>query len=180
MHWDNKTKSTIVSNVCYTGTYHHTNWKEMVTIHKVEYVGFCVHHWFSSPWSLILRIPRNRVPSITMLHGSCAQPRIYILFVFTHIYFFWTSRGHRCRPFFPPVVLPLILQFLSRIGFRNSSARRFFMECGQLARSRFPQLKLCTKKSPHEFTWVCTWGIRTHETDLYQARWYPDTPPGRW
>ena len=29
----------------------------------------------------------------------------------------WTSRGHRCRPFFPPV---LCLQFLSRIGVHSA------------------------------------------------------------
>ena len=34
---------------------------------------------------------------------------------------FWTSRGHRCRPFSPRYV-PL---FLSRIGFSIPTARRF-------------------------------------------------------
>ena len=38
---------------------------------------------------------------------------------------FWTSRGHRCRPFSPP---GFCLQFLSRIGFSNPTARRFFIE----------------------------------------------------
>ena len=35
---------------------------------------------------------------------------------------FWTSRGHRCRSFSPPV---LDLQFSSPIGFSNPTARRF-------------------------------------------------------
>ena len=35
------------------------------------------------------------------------------------------------------------------------------------------------KKSPRIYTSLCTRGIRTHETDPYQARGQPDTPPGR-
>ena len=38
----------------------------------------------------------------------------------------WTSSGHRCRPFSPPV---LAFQFVTRIGFSNPTARRFFIEC---------------------------------------------------
>ena len=68
---------------------------------------------------------------------------------------FWTSRGHRCRPFLPP---GSCLQFLSRIWSSKSSptARRFFIECCLLTPSRFPQVNLCTRKSPHEFMRVCT------------------------
>ena len=35
------------------------------------------------------------------------------------------------------------------------------------------------KNSYNEFVQVCTRRARTHETDLYQARGWPDTPPGR-
>ena len=51
------------------------------------------------------------------------------IFFFLHtllISSFWTSRGHRCRPFSLPV---LAFNFLSRIGFSNPTARRFFIEC---------------------------------------------------
>ena len=40
---------------------------------------------------------------------------------------FWTSRSHRCRPFFSPP--GPCLQLLSRIGFSTPTARRFFIEC---------------------------------------------------
>ena len=38
----------------------------------------------------------------------------------------WTGRGHKCRPFPPP---GSCLHFISRIGFSNPTARRFFIEC---------------------------------------------------
>ena len=50
------------------------------------------------------------------------------------------------------------LQYLSRIGFSSPTARRFFIECCQLTLSRFPQVNLCARKSPHEFIRVCTRG----------------------
>ena len=66
------------------------------------------------------------------------------------------------------------LQLLSRIGFSNPTANRFFIECCKLTLSRFPQVNLCTTKSPHEFIRACTprGGIQTHETELhkYQVR----------
>ena len=41
---------------------------------------------------------------------------------------FWTSRGHRCRPFFPPVVaFNFYRAYLE--GLSNPTARRFFIEC---------------------------------------------------
>ena len=40
---------------------------------------------------------------------------------------FWTSsRGHRRRPFSPPL---LAFNFLSRLGLSNPTARRVFIEC---------------------------------------------------
>ena len=62
------------------------------------------------------------------------------------------------------------LQCLSRIGFSNPSARRFFIECCLLALSRFPQVNLCTRKSPNKFIRVCTRRGSNSRTDLYQAR----------
>ena len=97
----------------------------------------------------------------------------YCTYVVTSLFFtlllssFWISRGHRCRPFSPP---GSCLQFLSRTEFSNPTARRFFIECCELTLSRFPQVNLCTRTSPHEFIRVCTRGARTRETDLYQAR----------
>ena len=40
------------------------------------------------------------------------------------------------------------LQFLSRRGFSNPTARRFFIECCSLTPSRFPQVNLCARTSP--------------------------------
>ena len=63
---------------------------------------------------------------------------------------FWTSRGHRCRPFFPSV---LAFNFLSRIGFSNPTARRFLVECCYLMLSRFPTSQFVhKKKSPRIYT----------------------------
>ena len=56
---------------------------------------------------------------------------------------------------FPPVSR---FQFLARIGFGNPTARRFFIECCSLTLSRFPQVNLCRRKSPHEYIRVCTRG----------------------
>ena len=55
-----------------------------------------------------------------------------------------------------PPVLAFKLKILSRIGFSNPAARRFFTWCCSLTLSRFPQVNLCTRKSPHEFVQVCT------------------------
>ena len=51
----------------------------------------------------------------------------FLFFLHKHLLSsFWTSRGPRCRPFFPQVVA---FNFLSRIGFSNPTARRFLIEC---------------------------------------------------
>ena len=67
----------------------------------------------------------------------------FYLFLLLMLSSFWTSRGHRRRPFPPP---GSCLQFLSRIGFGNPSARRFFIECCELTLSRFPQVNWCTSE----------------------------------
>ena len=68
---------------------------------------------------------------------------------------FWTSRGHRCRPFLPPGSRLQI--FLSRmpVGLSNPAARPFFIECLllthallALSASQFVH----EKKSPRNYT----------------------------
>ena len=74
----------------------------------------------------------------------------YIFFFFAHFYFPGSGQKPWSQVSF---LLPpgSCLQFLSRIGFSSPTARRFFIECCKLTLSRFPQVNLCTRKSPHEF-----------------------------
>ena len=91
-----------------------------------------------------------------------SEPPTVFLFIFlffsTHLLSsFWTSRGHRCRPFFPP---GSCLQFLSRIGFSNATARRFFIRVSLthalvLSASQFVR----KKKSPRTYTSVRSGGF---------------------
>ena len=82
----------------------------------------------------------------------------------------WTSRGHRCRPFFPPVLafkfyraqgsaIPLLVDFSSSVA--NS-------------RSRIFRKSICAQeKTPSKlpgYTSMHSGGIQTHETDLFEAR----------
>ena len=54
----------------------------------------------------------------------------FFLFFHTHsLSSFWTSRGHRCRPFPPPPVLALNVLSRILVGFGNPTARRFLIEC---------------------------------------------------
>ena len=69
-------------------------------------------------------------------------------------------------------LLPLgcCLQFLSRIGFSNPTARRFFIEC-YYSRSRAFRKSICAQeKVATNLYEYALGGARTHETDLYQAR----------
>ena len=68
--------------------------------------------------------------------GSALPWKKHVIYLFIYLLFFWRaftfqllvkSRGHGCRPFLPPS--DSCLQFLSRIGFSNPTARRFFVEC---------------------------------------------------
>ena len=61
------------------------------------------------------------------------------------------------------------LQFLSRIGFSNPTARRFFIRCWKLTLSRFPQVNLHMKKSQRIYTSMHPAGLEI-ESDLSQAR----------
>ena len=80
---------------------------------------------------------------------------------------FWTSRGHRCRPFSPPVLafnyyrawgsaVHLLVDLSSNVA--NSHSRAFRKSvCAQ-------------EKVPTNLYEYALGGARTHETDLYQAR----------
>ena len=78
---------------------------------------------------------------------------------------FWTSRGHRCRSFSPPVLafdfyrawgsaIPLLVDFSSRVA--NSRSRAF-------RKSICAQEKVPSATILHEYA---IGGARTHETDL--------------
>ena len=111
--------------------------------------------FFFASWSVV---PMSRCPD-----------GLSFLFIFLfHIHLlssFWTSRGHRCRPVFPPVVavnfycewgsaIPLLVDFSSSV-----------------ANSRVFRKSICAQeKSPTNLYEYALGGIRTHETDLYQAR----------
>ena len=68
----------------------------------------------------------REVPSHVLSSEASLVSWIFFFVLTRLLSSFWTSRGHRCRSFSPPV---LSCQFLSRIGFRNLAARRFFIEC---------------------------------------------------
>ena len=96
----------------------------------------------------------------------------YIYQVYIHIRThllpsFWTSRGHRCRPFSPPVfafnlyralgsAIPLLVDFSSSVA--NSRSR-------VLRKSVWAQ-----KEVPTNLYEYALREVRSHETDLYQAR----------
>ena len=87
-------------------------------------------------------------------HAELGAACIFFFFFSLLLFSFWTSRGHRCRLFPPP---GSCLQFLSRIGSSNPTARRFFIEwCQLITLSRFPQVNFCTTKKTHELIRVCT------------------------
>ena len=97
---------------------------------------------------------------------------------------FWTSRGHRCRPFFPPFLainppptflainfFPLFLAISLPVGFSLSVAN---------SRSRAFRRSICAQEEvPMDLHEYALRGARTHETDLPGSRGQPDMPPGR-
>ena len=98
-------------------------------------------------------------------------PNIYILFCTLLLSSsFWTSRGHRCRPFSPPG--SCLQFFLSRIGFSifhcSSIFHRLLLTHAlALSASQFVHKK---KSQRIYMSMYALGGARTHETDLYQAR----------
>ena len=90
------------------------------------------------------------------------------LFFFTLVLSsFWTGRGYKCRPFSLPVLvfnlncawgsaIPLLVNFSSSVA--NSRSRAF-------------RKSMCTQEKTLTNLYECVFGgIRSHETDLYQAR----------
>ena len=59
---------------------------------------------------------------------------------------FWTSRGHRCRPFSPPERAFIFIAH--RV--QHSHCSSIFIECCQLTLSRFPLINYA-RKSPDEY-----------------------------
>ena len=81
---------------------------------------------------------------------------------------FWTSRGHRCRSFFPQV---LAFIFLLRIQGSAILLLVDFSSSVANSRSRVFRKSICAQeKVPTNLFEYALGGIRTHETDLYQAR----------
>ena len=97
------------------------------------------------------------------------DPPLYLFFIFLLfctllLSSFWTSRGHRCRPFSPPVLafnfyrakgsaIPLLVDFSSNVA--NSRSRAF-------------RKSICAKeKLPTNLYEYALEGIRTHETETY-------------
>ena len=97
------------------------------------------------------------------------MPTQYTLIFFCAVvlFNFSTGRGHRCRPFFPPVLsfifyraygsaIPLLVDFSSSVANSRSGAFR---------------KSICAQENiPTNLYVYALKGTRTHETDLYQAR----------
>ena len=92
----------------------------------------------------------------------------FILFLTLLLSSFWTSRGHRCRPFSPPVLafnfyrargsaIPLLVDFSSSV----LPTRALALSRSQIVHKKKVQTILCG---------YALGGARTHETDLCQAR----------
>ena len=103
-----------------------------------------------------------------------------ILFIALFFFFFFLAHfylpasgyavvtGPRCRPFFPPVLLPSIF-IAHRVQQTHCSSifhRVLLTHALALSASQFVH----KKKSPRIHTSMHSGGARTHETDLYQAR----------
>ena len=83
---------------------------------------------------------------------------------------FWTSRGHRCRSFFPPV-LAFVFFFAHRV--RQSNCSSIFHRVVLLTRALalFRKSIRAREQVPRRIcTSVISGGLELHETDQYQAR----------
>ena len=105
------------------------------------------------------------------------QAHVFHVYVFFTLLLssFWTSRGHRCRPFSPPCSS---LHFFSRIGFSNPPSRRVFKS--SLSNSRSPAFRklICDqKKSLLFYKSMHSEGLDL--TNLTCTRGQPGPPPGR-
>ena len=93
----------------------------------------------------------------------------HFFFSFTHIYFPASGQAvvTGVVPSPPPV---LCLQFLSCLGFSNPTARRFSSSIANSRSRAFRKSIYALEKVPTNLYEHALRGIRTHETDLYQAR----------
>ena len=103
----------------------------------------------------------------------------FLCFIFSSYFYlssFWTSRGHRCRSFSPPVpafsfygaqgsAFPLLVDFHRNVA--DSRSRAFLESIWAL------------EKVPTNLYEYALGGTRTNATDLQQSRGYPATPPGQ-
>ena len=127
----------------------------------------CLYLWLS-----LARIPllvSCFAPSLSYLQLHVRQVVCSTVFFFFPctllLSSFWTSRGHRSS-LLPP---GSCLQFLSRIGFSNPTARRFSSSVAN-SRPRAFRRSICAQEAPTNLYEYALGGIQTHETDLYQAR----------
>ena len=103
----------------------------------MNYLVYIVRHWRSrttllyscytaarSHCSQTVHVYDNAI-FICIPYENTTMPILFFVFFTLLLSTFWTSRGHTCRPFPPRVSC---LQFVSRIGFSNPTARRFFIE----------------------------------------------------
>ena len=128
----------------------------------------CLHF---TPKIIQLFLPLSTCVELRLLTLLGALSNFFFFFFFFSrtllLSSFWTSRSHRCRPFFPPVLafsfyraqgsaIPLLVDFLSSVA--NSRSRAF-------------RKSICAQeKVPTNLYEYALGGIRTHETHLYQAR----------
>ena len=127
--------------------------------------------WIQQRWKNVFRqtFVARQADSIRNSCGVVSEKRAATFFFSSHTFTFqlldkpWSQVSS---------LLPLgsCLQFLSRIGFSNPTARRVFIECCSLTLSRFPQGNLCTWKSPHEFTRVSVHSGGSELTKLTYTR----------
>ena len=100
-------------------------------------------------------------------HPSPPVDFFFFFFLTLLLFIFWTSRGHRCRPFSPPVLafnfyrgqgsaIPLLVDFSSSVA--NSRFRAF-------RKSIWAQEQVPTTLYEYALG-----GARTHGADIYQAR----------
>ena len=119
-------------------------------------------------WGLLLLEACYRVTSLPQ--SVVVLPLTFLFFSLTFLLSsFWTSRGHRCRPF--PVSSPLFLPsifIVHRVQQSHCSSifhQVMLTHALALSASQFVQ----KKKSTNLYEYALG-GIRTYETDLYQAR----------
>ena len=93
------------------------------------------------------RYCRATTTRIIVCIWRCVSPSTVYFFFFFHTLLLLDKPWSQVSSLLCPGTC---LHFLSRIGFSNPTARRSYIECCYLTLSRFPQVNLCARKSPHE------------------------------